>query len=248
MKRLISGAFILLGVMLPVNTTAESLTFSYIERPPYYFTSPSGAADGFLVTRTKKILQAAGIEAQFLSLTPNKINYILRYANVPHCSIGWFKKPERELFAKFTKPIYQNQPLVILTTKERKKHFKDAKTLAEIFTNRALTIARMGSFSYGTYVDQLLEKLSPKSRFYSKKQSSLLQALHANQASYMLIAPEEIEQIILTAKLPAEEFVKIPLEEIPHGNLRYLMCGHAVSDNLMAQLNSAIAKLYPTMD
>lgn len=248
MKRLIIGVFILLGVTIPLKSIADSLTFSYMERPPYYFTTPLGTADGLLVTRTKKILQTAGIDAQFLSLTPNKINYVLRYANTPHCSIGWFKKPERELFAKFTKPIYRNQPLVILTTKEQEKHFKKAHTLEDIFNNRELILARIGSFSYGIYVDQLLEKLSPKSRFYSKKQSSLLQALYTHQASYMLIAPEEIEQMIVAAKLPAEEFIQIPLDEIPHGNLRYFMCGHAVSDNLLEQLNSAIAKLYPTLD
>jgi len=246
MKRFLITFFIILGSLVPFKATAEPLTVSYFERPPYYFTSESGAADGFLVARTKKILQTAGIEAQFISLTPNKINYILRYANVPHCSIGWFKKPERELFAKFSKPIYQNKPLVILTTREKQKQFKNYKTLAQVFSNKQLVIARIGSFSYGAYVDQLLENLSPKTQFYSRQQTDLLQALHTDQASYMLVAPEEIGQMIIAAKLPEVEFVKISLDEVPSGNLRYLMCGQAVSDNLIEQLNSSIDKLYPT--
>ena len=245
MKRLFISVFIILSASIPLQASAEPLTVSYFERPPYYFTSASGTAAGLLVARTKKILQTAGIEAQFISLAPSKINYILRYATSPHCSIGWFKKPERELYAKFTQPIYQNKPLVILTTRENQKQLKKYKTLAQIFANKQLVLARMGSFSYGTYVDQLLEKLSPKSLFYSKQQAELLLSLHTNQASYMLVAPEEIQQMIIAAKLPEEEFVKMTLDEIPSGNFRYLMCGQTVSDSLIKQLNSAIEKLYP---
>jgi polar amino acid transport system substrate-binding protein len=248
MKRLFIIVFIILSAFIPLQAGAKSLTLSYLERPPYYFTSESGTAEGLLIARTKKVLQTAGIEAHFISLTPNKINYILRYATTPHCSIGWFKKPERELYAKFTQPIYQNKPLVILTTREKQKQFKNYRTLAQFFADNQLVLARMGSFSYGAYVDQLLEKLSPKSLFYSKQQTELLLSLHTNQASYMLVAPEEIQQMIIAAKLPEEEFVKITLDEIPSGNFRYLMCGQAVSDNLIEQLNFAIEKLYPAAD
>jgi len=52
--------------------------------------------------------------------------------------------------------------------------------------------------------------------------------------------------MIIAARLPEEEFVKISLDEIPSGNLRFLMCGQAVSDILIEQLNVAIEKLYPT--
>jgi hypothetical protein len=100
---------------------ADQLNVSYFERPPYYLTTPAGDASGFLVEKTKKILQAANVNARFISLKPNKIIFIIKHANLPHCSIGWFKKPEREAFAKFTKPIYQDRPLVLLKTKLNKK-------------------------------------------------------------------------------------------------------------------------------
>ena len=245
MKRLFISVFIILSAFIPLQAIAEPLTVSYFERPPYYFTSKAGFAEGFLVERTKKILQTANIESQFISLAPNKINYILRYAATPHCSIGWFKKPERELFAKFSEPIYQNKPLVLLTTREKQEQISHNKTLAQIFSNKQLVFARMGSFSYGTYVDQLLVKLTPRSQFYSKRQTELLQSLHTNQASYMLVAPEEIQQMIIAANLPEDEFVTMTLDEIPNGNFRYLMCGQTVSDHLIEQLNSAIKKLSP---
>ena len=248
MKRYLCLIALTIIALIPLTVTAEPLTVSYFERPPYYFTNNSGDAEGFLVARTKKILQTAKLEAQFLSLSPQQIIYILQHANTPHCSIGWFKKPERELFTKFTKPIYQNKSLVLLTTRSKQKYFSTFKTLEEIFSSQELIIARVGSFSYGSYVDHLLEQLTPKSKYFSKNQADLLQAIYANQASYMLVAPEEIEQMIVTAALPAAEFITITLDKVPSGNYRYLMCGQAVSNELIDQLNSAIEELYPDLD
>ncbi len=237
--------FCLSALFLPAEGRAGPLTVSYFERPPYYFTAVSGTAEGFLVERTREILRSAQIEARFLSLTPNQIIYVLRYANVPHCSIGWFKNPERELFTKFTRPIYQNRQLVLLTTKSAQKRFSIDQKLRDIFSDPHLVMARIASFSYGDYVDRLMEKLTPATYFSSKNQIDLLKAIYTKRASYMLVAPEEIEQMIAAAGLPAAEFVTIALDEIPAGNFRYLMCGKAVSDEVMGRLNAVIEELYP---
>jgi len=240
--------YLILALSFPATVAADQLTVSYFERPPYYLTTKTGEARGFLVEKTKKILQTADVDARFISLKPNKVIFILKHANLPHCSIGWFKRPEREVFAKFTKPIYQNRPLVILTTKQNKAKFKKYHTLAEIFADNSLIMARMSSFSYGSYVDHLMEEYSPASSFYSGSQAALLHAIDTGKVTYMLVAPEEVQQMIASVKRPPTSFVQISLDEIPHGNFRYLMCGHAVSDELIGKLNSAIDTLSSKAD
>ena len=230
---------------LPIIALAAPLTVSYFERPPYYFTNKAGAPDGFLVKRTQQILQTAGLDAQFISLEPNKIIYIIKHAKRPNCSIGWFKKTERELFAKFTKPLYQNRPLVLLTTKLDQHKFKPDMSLTDIFANKKLVMGRICSFSYGEYVDHLMKQRSPASYFLSSSQADLLKAIYTGSATYMLVAPEEVIQVITTASLPAEAFVQIVIDEIPRGNYRYLMCNQAVSAAVIQQFNSALAELFP---
>ena len=90
-----------------------------------------------------------------------------------------------------------------------------------------------------------MEKLSLSNYFSSKKQAKLLQSIYTEQTSYLLVAPEEIEQMIATAELPADEFVRILQDEMSAGNFRYLLYGQAVSDELLDRIKSAIEKFYP---
>lgn len=232
------GSFVTLMVS---SAFGESLTVSYFERPPYYFTALNGSAQGFLIDRTREILKTAQIEAQFLPLSPTQILYIVQHANTPNCSVGWFKKPERELYAQFTRPIYQNQPLVLLIHRDQQERFERFSDLATIFKTEKLVMARMSSFSYGTYVDRLLERFNPTSFFASKAQLDLLKAIADGTADYLLIAPEEVDELIRRSGFDSDNFRIKRLDELPAGNLRYLMCNRAVKKAVMDRINQAIA-------
>lgn len=233
----------LLSFLAPVFVCAESLTVSYFERPPYYYTNEQGVAEGFLLQRARQIFQQADIEVKFLALTPYRILYVLEHATVPHCSIGWFKNSAREQFTKFSAPIYQNQALMLLSSKDQRHKFSSPSALREIFADRLLTLARMGEFSYGTYVDELLGVLAPKSIVLSGNQRGLLQAVVEQRAAYMLVAPEEVSMLARQSGLSAADLLLVPLSDVPAGNLRYLMCSPAVTDITMVKLNQAINEL-----
>ena len=68
----------------------------------------------------------------------------------------------------------------------------------------------------------------------------------ANVSAEPLIFPEEIEMLISSSGLAATEFISVPLAGMPAGNLRYLICGQGVSDEVMTRLDAAISTLYPT--
>ena len=236
---------LLVSLVFAAKVSAEPLSISYLERPPYYYRDAHGKGAGLLIERTRDILREAEISAQFVILQPSQIMFLLQRATVPHCSVGWFKTAERELFAKFSRPIYQDQPLVLLAHREKGAEFPVGATLRQVFSDPHLTIARLGQFSYGEVVDRLLAELSPASLFRTTEQVQLLQALHDRSADYMLIAPEEIEMLISSSGLAETEFISVPLAGMPAGNLRYLICGQGVSDEVMTRLDAAISKLYP---
>ena len=54
-----------------------------------------------------------------------------------------------------------------------------------------------------------MDKLSPSSLFFSAKQGDLLQAIHTDQATYMIVAPEEVEQIISATAFPKEVLLQL---------------------------------------
>ncbi|MCF6179958.1 MAG: transporter substrate-binding domain-containing protein [Geopsychrobacter sp.] len=226
-------------LLLPQTVLADSLILSYFERPPYYYTD-KGHAAGFLMELTADILRESGVVAEIKALPPNRILMEIKRPGSSHCSVGWFKKPEREEYAKFSLPIYQNKPIVILTTKKQRQRFADYSTLHEVFSDRTLIMATMSAFSYGDVIDQLLTDLRPQTHEISSEQSILPKLLLKGRVAYMLTAPEEIGMLVRSAGLNLSDFVSLPMSDIPAGNKRYLMCSKGVGDDIIDRLNRSI--------
>ena len=221
---------------------AETMTISYFERPPYYYTAKNGQPEGFLLDKVVEIMEQAGIEARFLSLTPNQILYVVRHAVSPHCSIGWFKNSQREEFAKFSRPIYQDKPVLLLIRKSGQDRIGKEHTLAAIFANHRLIFARNIHYSYGEYIDGLLREKEPESYLTVKGQANLIQVIAADDRKYILVSPEEATSLIRRAGYQQEDFALVPLADIPVGNNRYLMCSQSVSDELLKRIDQAIER------
>ncbi len=229
-------------LLFPQVAICAPLTLSYFERPPYYYTE-AGQATGFLLELTRSIFQDAGLETEFKSLPPNRIMREIKQHHNAHCSIGWFKNPERETYAKFSLPIYQNKPVVLLTTKKQRALFASYKTLRQVFADKALTMATLKAFSYGAVIDRLIEEGAPRTRVISGQQNLLPKLLMKGRASYMLTAPEEIDMLIRSAELQTDAFIVVTMEDIPTGNKRYLMCNQAVGNSVIEKINRSILKL-----
>jgi polar amino acid transport system substrate-binding protein len=232
---------ILYLLVLPEFVMGETLTLSYLERPPYYHTE-QGRADGFLIELSKKIFQDAGVEVIFERMPPKRIMMEIKRADSFHCSVGWFKKPEREKFAKFSLPIYQNRPVAILTTKKQKHLFAPHTTLREVFSDKSLIMATMSAFSYGSFIDQLMKDISPKTHEISSKQKILPKLIMKGRAAYMLTAPEEVETLVRSAGLNPDDFVSITMPDIPAGNRRYLIFSKGVSNEIVERINTSVRK------
>ena len=217
----------------------EPLTVSYLERPPYYYTQ-RGKAAGTLIELASEIFNDAGIEISFKPMPPKRIMRIIRGNSAPHCSVGWFKKPEREEFAKFSLPFYRNRPITLLTSADRTSFFASYQTLREVFSDDTLVMATISSFSYGPYIDELIKELPPKIHEIPGERIQLVRLIKKGRASYLLTAPEETEMLVKSAGFSQSAFVSIPLKDIPVGNKRYLMCSKKVSDKVIERFNRSL--------
>lgn len=220
---------------------SETLSVSYLERPPYYFTQ-QGKATGILVELASTIFRDAAIEASFTAMPPKRIMYEIKNSKEPHCSVGWFKKPEREAFAKFSLAFYQNRPISVLTSEELANLFESAETLKEIFANKFLIMATVSSFSYGSYIDELIQEMKPRIHEVSGERRQLPNLIRKRRASYLLTAPEEVEMLVKSAGFNRSAFTSIPMKDIPVGNKRYIMCSKNVSDEMIERINRSILR------
>jgi polar amino acid transport system substrate-binding protein len=220
------------------------LTVMYFHRPPYYATV-NGQAQGFLVELAERIIRHAGFSPQFIEIPPQRILYYLKESEKKWCSIGWFKTKEREEFAKFSKPIYQNRSLVVLTTKAKKERIEKHPGLKDLFFDQSLVLTKIDSFSYGTVIDQWINNYAPRIHDISSNQRILPKLIIADRADYMLTAPEEIHTLLVQAGVNPEDFVSISKPDIPKGNKRYIIYHRGVSDAVIDKINSSITALVP---
>ncbi len=244
MKKMKNITIILLIILfIPLGSvSAQTLTVLYFKRPPYYDTIKN-RADGFLVELTRQIFQKANIKPIFKEIPPSRIMRTIKTPNKKVCSIGWFKNKERQGFAKFSLPIYQNKPLVVLTTRSLQHLFERHRTIKDIFSDRLLILAKIDSFSYGAIMDEWINNYAPNIHEISSNQSLLPRLIINNRASYMLVAPEEISMMLQNAKLDEKKFISLSKPDIPPGNKRYIIFSKNVEDHLIERINQSIQAL-----
>lgn len=228
--------------MTPYTGLCEVITVSYLDRPPYYYTK-GGKPRGFLIELSKYIFLDAGIKVVFKEMPPKRIMHELKNRYSLHCSVGWFKKKEREAFAKFSLPIYQNKPIEILTTKKNKPLFKNYTELKQVFLDKGLSMGTISTFSYGVYIDKLMKEFSPNFFGLTVEQSTLPKLISKGRISYMLIAPEECDILIRNAGFRRDKFLSIKMADIPEGNKRYLIFNKNIRDDIIKRVNLSIRKL-----
>ncbi len=223
-----------------VPAAAQDLTISYPERPPYYFTNTSGQADGTLLRLTRRIMEEAGLEARYISLSVAQILYVVEHSSKAHCSIGWFRTSERASFARFSLPVHLTERMTLLARRDHRDIFSQHRSLEQVFRDKNLVFGRNMNYSYGEYVDELFRELAPTTFTSAGTQSLLLKAVSLGQADYMLIAPEEAVSLVRASGFSEDQFVRYPLSDLTARNQRRLMCSRGVSEALLERIDGAI--------
>ena len=155
------------------------------------------------------------------------------------CGIGWFKNPEREQFAKFTKPIYRDLPTLALANSKFKS--KRGMRLEEVLAIKGVRVLAKDNYSYGPFIDGLLAQFKPVVIHTTNENSAMVEMVRLNRADFMFVAEEEAKYLAAEAGASIREFQLIRFADMPMGEKRHLMCSKNVPDELIRQLNGAIA-------
>lgn len=221
---------------------SEKLKILYEDRPPYHKTSDDGSVKGLVSGRVSAALQAAGIEAAWLQRSSKGQIKTIKLGRNTACSPGWFKKPEREKFAKFSSPVYQDRPQVIVLRADNAHRFSHG-TMAALFADKKLKLGAKLGFSYGGFVDELMTVHSPPTVRTTQNLDGIVRMLLGRRFEYFISAPEEFDVLSQRLGIAGEDIVSAKLTDIPPGNRRYLMCSKKVTDETIRRFNDALAKI-----
>ena len=232
------AASLLLGV--PACAGEAAIHVAYSVRPPYMVPQPDGSPSGLTGTPTANAFRSAGIPVIWHNLPTNRQLMMVRDPGALNCAVGWFWTPERETFAKFTKPIYRDKDWMVLanaTFAER----GDA-SLHDLLRHREIKVLVKDNYSYGQDLDKLLEKWKPTIAVSTAATSKMVQSISKGVVDMMFVSTDEGHYIM--AHHPAEQTKNLRLlrlKDMPHGPERHIMCGKGVPDDVIARLNKAIA-------
>ncbi len=219
------------------DAAVDCVDLLYFLRPPYYQVDAQGKVGGLVAGQAARIFRQAGICYHWHELPANRHLRWIRETHRPACAVGWFKNRAREQFAQFSLPIYQDQPLVVVSRRDSglKKYYPAA---ANLLRQKSLTLGLPKGFSYGPYLDAEIVHWQTPTYETNRPISGLLEMLERKRFDYVFMAQEEADYLQHNTTEP--KLVSILIGDLPKGNQRYLLCSKNLDAGSLDKLNAEI--------
>lgn len=222
------------------------LVIEYRDKPPYSYTE-AGKPAGFLMERTARLLQRAGIKASYAEVPVRRTLQHLQANQTALCSPGLYKNPEREAFARFTLPIHRDRPHVVLAHAQAVAQMRPLARVAQLFADASLQPGVLEGVSYGTQLDQYLAGAARPPVRAQLTPLQLARMVGLRRVDYMLIDEEDLAWLRKDADFAQLPLVRVEFPDMPRGELRYLACSPQVTPQTLDRINHAIRELLPDL-
>ncbi|MCP4686500.1 MAG: amino acid ABC transporter substrate-binding protein [Desulfobacterales bacterium] len=223
----------------PVPTAEDQvITVHYHERRPYYITTGEGVT-GLCADPARLAFEKAGIPYRWRQTPPKRQMVILKQNQGKDCLLGWFKNPAREKIARYSPPIYRDKPTLALARADNPR-VQSGGILKALLSNPDLLLLKKDGYSYGAYVDALLEENKPRWEATAASNVGMLNMIHSGRADYFFISEEEADELIDVSGFPDADFKYIRFSDMPMGEKRYILFGKQIEDEVVEKVNEAI--------
>jgi polar amino acid transport system substrate-binding protein len=236
MKALLLLLLILCGSASGAASDA-AMTVYYEERAPYQMRA-GDAVEGLTATPAARAFKAAQRKVVWEASSISRQLVILRRNASASCVVGWFKTGARQQFAKYTKPLYRDGPVVALVRPQF--IFQPGNSVHDTLTSPGVRVLVRAGYSYGAYLDGEITRSRPAMVNSPLPNSQMSELLLANRADLMFTTEEEATQLLRhlgskAASLQVRHFS----DQVP-SEARYIACSGKVPDETIERLNAAI--------
>ena len=217
----------------------EKISLEYNDRPPYLISNADGSVSGLTATPAGNAFKDAGVPFAWSKVPTNRQLSDIKNNNSKVCGIGWFKSPEREQFAKFSKAIYRDLPTVALAN--RAFTVESGMRLETVLSTKNVRVLAKDNFSYGPFIDGLLAQYKPVVFRTTNENLTMVEMVRQGRVDFMFMAEEEAKYLTDEIGAKTTECRRIKFSDMPIGEKRYIMCSKRVPDEIMRKLNSRIS-------
>jgi len=237
------GLLLSLTLALPVAAAAATpppVLIAYRDKAPYTYTE-NGQAVGQLNDKTRTIFERAGLAVRFEEMPSKRIALELKSNNVALCSPGWYKLPEREVFASFSRPLQRDRPQVVLASLNSAIKVRAHAGLQALLNDRAMQLVVIDEISYGPDIDLMIRRAPRQPLRVTATAEQIARMVAAQRADYMLVDQDDLDHFKKEGS--TRGLVDIRFADTPAGLYRYLWCSKKVDRAMMERINTAISQL-----
>lgn len=218
---------------------ADDLIIFFHDRPPYSWRDDSGKLQGLVVDPAEQALKAASIPFKWDEVPSARQMETIKLGEVAACGLGWFKRPDREVFARFSAPVYRDKKMVIIARRDETE-FVGNRPIGTFFNLPNLILLVKTGYSYGAFMDAKIDTLNPKRLSTSTDNLHMLDMIALDRADYMLMSAEEAEFVLKRGSNTTNALMTYPFQDAPEGEARHLMCTKLVPQDLLDRFNAAL--------
>jgi uncharacterized protein (TIGR02285 family) len=217
----------------------DDLVIYYHQRAPYSVRQADGSVKGITADIVTQAMSIAGVPYRWEELPSARQMEVLKRDEGKACGLGWFKRPERETFAKFSTAIYHDLPTIVVA-RDKDQRFAGTPSLDALFADKSLILLTKTGYSYGGIIDQKIAEQKPKARADASDNRIMLGMVSRERVDYMIMAEEEAKEMLSQADFAGSGLAIFHLADPPAGEYRYLMCSKSVPDDVIGRINQAI--------
>lgn len=246
MVRLWVWAWVIMGCFASPLHAADPLTIAYPERKPYHFTNESGTPTGLLTDVLKQALATAEIDARFVMMPTQRALALVQQTD-PFCTISWFKTPERQRHARFSIPIWQDAPHVLVARAEHRDLLTRFSLMRDIQFDTPVKIGIIDNVSYGPFLDDIFRL---QGRGFTlvrlvNNDANMYRMLDQGRFDLMVASELDLAAGLEAAGIDPSQIAAQRYPDIPPGGKRRMMCSKAVDPALIERLDAALRPLVP---
>ncbi len=217
----------------------DELILYYHERVPYSAKQPDGSVHGITADIITQAMSVAGIPYRWEESPSARQMEVIKRDEAPGCGLGWFKRPDREAFAKFSAAIYRDLPTIVVA-RGKDTRFAGTPSIETLFADKSLTLLTKTGYSYGAALDAKIADQKPNTRVDASDNRIQLNMVRRERVDYMIMAEEEAKDLLSQPEFADAGLAIYHLANPPAGEYRYLMCSKSVPDAVIARINQAI--------
>jgi len=240
------AALLALGMLLGQSAQAgeaEPLTLGFVVRPGLAEII-NGVPTGTFLPVAAAVAREAHVNVVWESLPQPRLIEEARANQANYCAVGVYQTPERSAFAKFSRPFFQDKPLVVVALKTHEAEIRKHASFAALAADANLRIGLLEGFSYGPRLDVILGKMNGNVDRIAGTPMQNLSKLMLGRFDYTIGIAEETPRGVDGNNVMAKDVAIIEFPDMAPGAARHFMCSAAVDDAIIRRLDAAIRTLH----